>query len=233
MDKPLLLLLPGMTNNAALWQFVAPALASVAEVRTPEFPDQDSVAAMAEVALAAAGSRDFCLAGFSLGGWVAQEIVVRAPERVQRLALIDSGAGPIGAEMKVVMEKSRAAAAKDYDRLLDRMLPGAVHPSRLADRPLCDAIMAMLREVGAGTFQKHCTAAIGRPDWRDELQVYSRRALIVCGRQDQTTPPQQTEELARLLPRATLEWIEECGHLSPLERPEAVAGALRQWLLTN
>ena len=233
MALPLLLLLPGMTNNAELWQYVAPGLAEVAEVRIAEFPTQDSVAAMADAALDLAGARDFSLAGFSLGGWVAQDILSRAPERVERLALIDSAAGPISPEMQALMEKSRAAAARHYDVMLERMLPGAVHPSRLADPALCGAAIAMFRNVGAEAFARHCTAAIGRPDHRDALQEFTRPALIVCGRQDRVTPPEQTEELARLLPGAGVEWIDECGHLSPLERPAAVVSALRRWMSRN
>ena len=131
------------------------------------------------------------------------------------------------------MEKSRAAAARHYDVMLERMLPGAVHPSRLADPALCGAAIAMFRNVGAEAFARHCTAAIGRPDHRDALQEFTRPALIVCGRQDRVTPPEQTEELARLLPGAGVEWIDECGHLSPLERPAAVVSALRRWMSRN
>jgi pimeloyl-ACP methyl ester carboxylesterase len=228
--KTRLLLVPGMLNNERLWRHVAPALADVADCVMPAFATQDSVAAMAAHALAMAGEGPFALAGFSLGGYVAQEIVALAPQRVQRLALIDTGSGAASGAEGIAMQKTAAAAAKDFAKVLERMLPGSIHPSRSEDGALREDLVGMWSSVGAQAFIRHCSAAATRPDRSAVLGRFRGPVTVICGREDQVQPPALSRELAALCGLADVQWIEACGHLSPLERPQELAALLRRWL---
>jgi pimeloyl-ACP methyl ester carboxylesterase len=111
-----------------------------------------------------------------------------------------------------------------------RLLPVFLHPDRLSDKPLTDAVMAMTARVGKDAFLRQQRAIIGRIDNRPNLPAISCPTLVLCGREDQLTPLAGHEEIASLIPGARLEVIEECGHLSTMERPWEVSVALRQWL---
>ena len=170
MKQHTLVLVPGMLNNAILWSTVAPALRDRVEVVTPTFSTQDSVTAMADVVLACTPPGPFALAGFSMGGWVAQEIVWRAGDRVSRLALISSSAGPANANERDMLARAGAVATAGFDAMLERMLPMVMHPSRLDERALRDAAMTMWRDVGPTTYVRQCRAASNRPDLRASLR---------------------------------------------------------------
>ena len=225
-----LLLVPGMLNNERLWRHVAPALADVADCIMPAFAEQDSVASMASHALAMAGEGPFALAGFSMGGYVAQEIVHLAPARVQRLALIDTGSGAASDAERVAMDKTAAATVKDFTKVLERMLPGSIHPSRAEDGAMREDLLGMWGEVGAAAFVRHCRAAANRPDRREDLRRWRGPVTVICGREDQVQPPDLSRELAAICGLGDVAWIEACGHLSPLERPQELAALLRRWL---
>jgi pimeloyl-ACP methyl ester carboxylesterase len=225
-----LVLIPGMLNNASLWNAVAPALRDKAAVVTPTFATQDSVMAMADAVLARVPPGPFALAGFSMGGWVAQEIVRRAGDRVSRLAFISSGAGPANANERDMLARAGAAAATGFDAILERMLPMVTHPSRLDDQALRDATMTMWRDVGPVTYARQCRAVMGRPDLRASLRDLHIPVLIACGSEDQVTAPALARELADLIPSAHLAFVDRCGHLLPLERPSELVALLWRWL---
>lgn len=230
MKQQTLVLVPGMLNNAMLWSTVAPALRDRVEVVTPTFSTQDSVTAMADVVLACTPPGPFALAGFSMGGWVAQEIVWRAGDRVSRLALISSSAGPANANERDMLARAGAVATAGFDAMLERMLPMVMHPSRLDERALRDAAMTMWRDVGPTTYVRQCRAASNRPDLRASLRDLRIPVLIACGSEDQVTPPALARELASLIPSAHLAFVDRCGHLLPLERPDELVTLLGQWL---
>jgi pimeloyl-ACP methyl ester carboxylesterase len=225
-----LVLIPGMLNNASLWDAVAPSFRAGTHVVTPTFSTQDSVAAMADAVLASTPPGSFALAGFSMGGWVAQEIARRAGDRVSRLALISSSAGPANANERDMLARAGAAAAAGFDALLERMLPMVMHPSRLDERALLEAAMTMWHDVGPAIYERQCHAAMDRPDLRAGLRDLRIPVLIACGREDQVTRPTLARALARLIPSAHLALVGRCGHLLPLERPDELAALLRQWL---
>jgi len=201
-----LVLIPGMLNNASLWDAVAPSFRARTHVVTPTFSTQDSVAAMADAVLASTPPGSLALAGFSMGGWVAQEIARRTGDRVSRLALISSSAGPANANERDMLTRAGAAATAGFDDILERMLPIVMHPSRLDNQVLRDAaIRATLRDL--------------------RIPV-----LITCGREDKVTPPALARELESLIPSAHLALVDRCGHLLPLERPDELVASLRQWL---
>jgi len=223
------LLLGGMANNARLWTTVIPHLHAAA-VEVPDYGLCRSIESMSDVAIAAAGSDAIAVVGFSMGGYVAQDMLRRWPDRIARFALIGTRAGRADDATVSIMAKTAAAAEKNFEVVLERMLPGAVHPTRVADPAVSSAVMSMFREVGATAFANQCHAVAHRSDDRPTLASYRGPALIACGLEDQVCPPSLSQELSRLLPHATVRWFEECGHLAPIERPEEVTGALNDWL---
>ena len=100
----------------------------------------------------------------------------------------------------------------------------------MSDKPLTDAVMAMTERVGKDAFLRQQRAIMGRPDNRPNLPKIDCPTLVLCGRQDQMTPLGWSEEIAALIPGARLEIIEDCGHLTTMERPWETSVALRQWL---
>lgn len=227
-----LLLLPGMLNDATLWDRIAPSLSRVCDLVMPVFTEETSIAAMAERALVLAGDGRIAVVGFSMGGYVAQEIVARVPERVAGIALLDTQAGAADDASRVIMTKTASAARKDFEAVLSRLRPSNIHPSRLDDERLVGHLMTMFRNVGAEAFIRQCAAVTDRPDRRETLKASNLQSLIVCGRDDMICPPQRSEELAALLPHAEVVWIDRCGHMSPLEQPDAVVTALMNWIGT-
>jgi pimeloyl-ACP methyl ester carboxylesterase len=183
---------------------------------------------MAARALASLPPR-FALAGLSLGGYVALEIMRRAPERVTRLALLGTSARPEPsaeaerAESSTVLEQSRAAGATPMMALL-------VHPMRLGDRRLTTILAAMADRVGRKAFLRQQRAILRRADSRPDLAAIACPTLLLSGRQDPLAPPSLQHEMAGAIGGSRQIVIEDCGHLSPLERPETVTKALRDWL---
>jgi pimeloyl-ACP methyl ester carboxylesterase len=214
-----LLLLPGALCDAALFRHQIAGLSDIADVRVGDLLRDDSVGAMAARALAAFPGR-FALAGLSLGGYVALEIMRRAPERVSRLALIGTNAR---AEAPDSESPVRADGALPVTSLL-------VHPMRLSDRRLTVILAAMAERVGRKAFQRQQKASLHRPDSGENLKAIRCPTLLLTGRQDRLAPPALQQEMANAIEGARQIVIEECGHLSPLERPEAVTKALREWL---
>ena len=217
--RPLLVLLPGALCDAGLWRHQIADLGDLAEVRCGDLTRDDSVAVMAARVLADAPSR-FALAGFSLGGHVALEIMRRAPERVSRLALIAAAAGP-----EAPTERARAAAGATP------MMNLLVHPMRLGDRRLAALVGAMADRVGRKAYLRQQRAVLGRPDSRPGLASIHCPVLLMAGRQDPVLPASSLQDMAKALPKARIVVIEDCGHLAPLERPEAVSKALREWMV--
>src|SRR5262249_57646568 len=155
-----LVVIPGMLNSALLWDTVALALREKVQVVTPTSLAQDSVAAMANAVLASTPPGPFVLAGFSMGGWVAQEVVRRARDRVSRLALISSSAGPANASERDMLVRAGAAAATGFEAFLEHMLRMVMHASHLGDQALRDAVARMWRDLGPTIYVRQCRAAI-------------------------------------------------------------------------
>jgi pimeloyl-ACP methyl ester carboxylesterase len=226
-----LILLPGMPLDAALWDHQSRHLAEVAVPQVVELSGCDSIAAMADTVLAAAPGR-FALAGLSMGGYVALEILRRAPERVERLALLDTNARADTPEQTANRREGIALARQGKFRAVMRAaLPRLVHPDRLSDQPLVDAVLAQTERVGVDGYEREQTAIIHRPDSRPGLGAIRCPTLVLCGREDALTPPELHAEMATAIPGARLALIEQCGHLSAMEQPQAVTALLRDWLL--
>jgi pimeloyl-ACP methyl ester carboxylesterase len=233
--KPALLLLPGLMCDRAVWAAQIAALSEDAACLVPSYGALGSIAAMARAVLRVASSR-FALAGHSMGGRVALEILRSAPERVTRLALLDTGwqARPTG-EAGVAEERQRRSlvdlAHSGGMRAMGReWVRGMVHPERLEDPTLIESILAMLERQTPDTFAAQVRALLSRPDASDVLGAIACPTLLVCGRQDAWSPLARHEAMSARIARSRLEVIESCGHMSTMERPAQVSAVLRQWL---
>lgn len=229
--KTPLVLVPGLLCDAALWAHQSQTLAGIADVRIGDTMSADSMAGMAEAVLAAAPDR-FALAGLSMGGYISLEIMRRAPERVTRLALLDTAATADDAEKrKNRLDLIKLAETGKFKGVTPRLLPLFLHPDRLTDAPLTGAVMAMTERVGKDAFLRQQRAILDRIDSRPHLAAIQVPTLVLCGRQDSLTPLARHEEMAAAIPGARLSVIEECGHLATMEQPVAATAMMRDWLI--
>lgn len=228
--KTPLLLLPGLLCDAALWRAQSDALADIAEISIGDLTRHESMAAMATWVLASAPRR-FALAGLSMGGYVAFEIMRQAPQRVVKLALLDSSArADTPAQSEQRRDLIELARSGRFKGVTPQLLPRWIHPSRLDDAALTEAVMAMAQRVGRDAFIRQQTAIMNRPDSRPGLSRIACPTLVLCGREDQATPVDRHLEMAADIPTARLVLVETCGHLSTMERPDEVTRAMRAWL---
>ena len=225
-----LVLLPGLLNTRRLYESQIADLADIADAIVPELWRYDSIGAMAQATLDAAPER-FALGGFSMGGYVCFEILRRAPERVERLALMDTQAVPdtpeASARRRGFIEQTRLGR---FHGVQPSLLPTIVHRSRLNDQAVVQPIVEMAAEVGSDGFCREQTAMIARPDSRPLLVEIDVPAVVIVGRQDQATPLSRAREMATDIAHARLVIIEDCGHMAPLEKPAEVSAALGRWL---
>jgi pimeloyl-ACP methyl ester carboxylesterase len=230
MTEPLVLL-PGLLCDAALWAPQVDALRGLADpIMIGDLTRHDSMGAMAEAILAEAPPR-FALAGLSMGGYCAQEIMRRAPERVTRLALLDTSARADSDEQRARRRGLIELAQKgQFKGVTPRLLPLLIHPDRLEDKPLTRTVMGMSARVGQAAFLRQQKAIMGRPDGRPDLARIACPTLVLVGRQDALTPVALHEEIVAGVPGARLTVIEDSGHLTTLERPDPVNLALEEWL---
>jgi pimeloyl-ACP methyl ester carboxylesterase len=227
---PPLLLLPGLLCDEALWAPQRAALADAAEISVADLTRDDSIAAMARRALDSAPPR-FALAGLSMGGYVALEIVATAPERVERLALLDTSARADTEEQTRRRQGLIALAERgQFKGVTPRLLPMLIHPDRIRDEALTAIVMEMAERVGKEAFLRQQKAIMGRPDRRKLLPAIRVPTLVLCGDGDALTPIALSREIAAGIATSRLTIVPECGHLSSLERPEAVNAAMRRWL---
>jgi pimeloyl-ACP methyl ester carboxylesterase len=225
-----LILLPGLLCDARLWRHQREQLADLADLTVADLTGQDSMAAFAQHVLAAAPDR-FALAGLSMGGYVAQEIMRQAPARVTRLALLDTSARADTPEQTARRHGLiRLAEMGKFKGVTPRLMPLLIHPDRLGDAALTEAVLAMAEAVGQAAFLRQQRAIMGRAEGRGDLVNIRVPSLVLCGRQDALTPVELHMEMAASIPNARLAVIEDCGHLSTMERPDQVTAALRRWL---
>lgn len=229
-----LVLLPGLLCDAAAWAAQRDALPGV-DCQVPDYGTLDSLGAMAELVLAQQPAPRFSLAGHSMGARVALEIVRRAPQRVERLALLDTGVDPLAPGDAGAAERTRrlallALARERGMRTMGRdWARGMVHPARL-DTPLFDAVLDMIERKTPAIFAAQIAALLARPDATEVLRGVRCDTLLLCGRQDAWSPLARHEQMQALQPDARLVVIEDSGHMSTMEQPAAVSAALQDWL---
>lgn len=226
-EKRQLVLLPGMLCDRELWRHQLAHLADVAEARVGDLTRDDSVAGMARHVLAAAPAR-FDLAGLSLGGIVALEILRREPARVTGLALLNTTARPPRPEqLDEWCAHASLVEGGRFGEFVEREWVPAVAGS---DVTAAVAARSMALRVGPQAFLLQLAAQAGRADSRDMLPQIACPTLVLAGRQDAIAPVELHEEIASAVPGAALVVVDECGHLSSVEHPHAVTSALRDWL---
>jgi pimeloyl-ACP methyl ester carboxylesterase len=230
MPPTTLVLLPGLLNTRRVFEQQIEALSDIADCVVPELWRHDTIGAMADAALALAPPT-FALAGFSMGGYVAFEILRRATQRVERLALMDTQATPDSAEStkrrRALLEQIKIGRFHGVQRTL---LPQLVHSRRINDATIRQPIFDMAQEIGADGFVREQRAIIDRADSRRMLVDIDIPTVVIVGRQDQVTPLPRSEEMAADIADSRLVVLEDCGHMSPLEKPAEVTAALRRWL---
>ena len=221
-----LVLLPGLVNDERVYAQVRSWLADAADPVVLDLTASDDMGGLADAILAKAPQR-FALAGLSMGGYCALEIVHRAPERVAALALIDTSARPDTDESRANRERQiERARHGEYEALIDEVLPKWIHPSRRDDGAVADVVRAMARDHGRAVFERQQRAIMSRADSRPRLARIACPTAVICGADDALIPREIHEELAHGISGATLHVVADCGHLAPLERPAAVAEAL-------
>jgi len=224
------MLLCGLLCDEVVWQAQADALRPDYDVRVVKFVEQDSLQAMAEHVLRQAPGR-FALAGHSMGGRVALEVLRRAAPRVERLALLDTGFEPVAdgeAGRRAVLVNQ--ALEQGIDTIAtDWGLP-MLAPRHREDVALVQALRDMVGRMSGAIYQAQTRALLGRPDATAVLTGIACPTLILCGMDDGWSPPERHRRMAELAPGAMLRLVPDCGHMSMMEQPAAVLAALREWL---
>jgi pimeloyl-ACP methyl ester carboxylesterase len=229
-EKIPLVLLPAFMTTKALWRHQIDELADIADIQVIELSNYDSVEGMAGAVLEQAPEK-FALAGLSLGGFTAFKIIKAAPERITRLALIDTTARSDPQERiegrKAMIELAEAGR---FDEAVEPYLQMIQNPENPFTEEVFDAVRDMAQKVGPEGLIRQQTAMINRGDSRDGLADISCPTVVICGRQDQPAPLDHSEEIAGAIPNAQLVVIEDCGHFSAIERPDEVTAIMRDWL---
>lgn len=231
-DRPTLYLLCGLLCDAFTFEKQKAALAGRYDVRIVDFFGLDSMEAMARKVLDGAPPR-FSVCGFSMGGRVALKILAVAPERVERLMLLDTGVGPVvsgEAEKRQVLID--LAFEKGVSVLRRTWLPPMLHPDRQTDPAFTEPLGAMIERASPEIFQKQQHALLGRPDATPLLPTIRCPTYVVVGRQDAWSTVPQHEAFAKLIPGAKLVVIEDSGHFVPVEQPEALTRVLVEMMET-
>ena len=225
-----LVLVPGLLCSARLYTSQVTALWPHGQVAIADHRRDSDMAAIAAGILADAPPR-FALAGLSMGGYIAFAMMRLAPERIARLALLDTSARPDLPEQAAGREKfiSLAEAGKLSD-VVETLLPRFLHRSRHNDEPLKAMVRAMAQETGAAAVVRQTRAIMTRPDSRPLLSSIRCPTLVLVGEGDELTPPEMAKEIAAGIAGSTLTVVPDCGHLSTLEKPDAVNAALTAWL---
>ncbi len=229
------MLLPGLMCDGAVWADQVAALGAARTVVVPTYGELDSLGAMAEHVLTLVPPGRLAVAGHSMGGRVAFEILRRAPERVARLALLDTSYHPLPegdagereragrlALLAIAREQGMRAMAREWAQ-------GMLHPSRLGT-PLFEAVLDMFERRTPVQFAAQIEALLSRPDATALLGQIRVPTLLLCGREDGWSPPARHEFMQAHIAGARLVVLERCGHMSTMEQPAAVTAALARWL---
>ena len=234
-ESPVLMLLPGLVCDAAVWAPQVSALGGSARCVVVDYGLRDSLTAMAKQVLDSAPAQRFAIAGHSMGARVALEVMRMAPERVQALALLDTGTHPLadgdaGAKERAgrmaLLERARSEGMRAMGR---QWASGMVHPARL-HTPLFESVLDMVERSSVAQFAAQINALLNRADAAPLLPAITCPTLVLTGREDAWSPPAQHAAMAQAIDGAALCIVEQCGHMSTMEQPEAVSAAMSNWL---
>lgn len=225
-----LLFVPGLACNRTMWADQIDSLSDIADCWVAPLPAYDDLTEIATDILNDAPDR-FALVGSSMGGYLCFEILRQAPERVTKLALIGTTADP---EMPDTTSRRWHMIEKSERRgfltMWREFIPRFVHPDRVDDPALVDALMKQAYEIGHYTFRQHQIAMTKRRGYHDLLNKVRCPTTILVGDGDILTPVDTHEAMAKAIPDARLTVFPNSGHLLSVERPKETAAALRDWV---
>jgi pimeloyl-ACP methyl ester carboxylesterase len=228
--KPVLYLLPGLMCDSGVWRWQAAALAQDCELRIPPLRGFDSLRAMAESVLRDAPAR-FSVVGHSMGGRVAFELAQLAGERIERFAVLDTGAHPVTSDeprkRQILLDVARR---QGLQAVADAWIAPMLHPDNRGDAALIDEITTMILRNSVDDYAAQVHALLGREDQRPYLPRITQRTWLIVGEADEWSPVSQHEAMAKLIPRSELRVVRGGGHMCLLERPDAVTALLQEWL---
>jgi len=224
------LLVPGLNCSARLYADQIPPLWRFGPVQVADHTRADSMDAIAAGILNDAPPR-FALVGLSMGGYIALTILRRAPERVEKLALLDTSARPETPE-QTARRRPQIALAEGgrFAEVSALQFPIFVHRDRHGDAALKERVRIMAEETGAEAFLRQQRAIITRGDVQPLLPSIKCPTLVLVGDGDELTPPSLSQEIAAGIAGSRLVVVPDCGHLSTMERPEQVNTALAEWM---
>ena len=225
-----LLYLPGLLEDGRGFQPQIEGLSALVACTVARLTEHDTMPALAAAALEQAPPGVFALAGHSMGGYVALEILRQAPERVSALALLNTQARPDTPKSTDNRRRMMKLAETDLRAVIDALLAKLVHPQNRDDPAIADTIVEMALAVGKDGFMRQQRAIIGRIDSRPHLADILVPTLVVAGLQDAIMPVELLEELAKGIPRSELVVLEDCGHCATLEQPHETTAHLKTWL---
>lgn len=229
MAEPLVLL-PGMMCDARLFGPQIAALSSDTAVMVAPITQGERIEEIASSLLDVLPQR-FALAGLSMGGIVAMELLRRAPDRVSRIALMDTN--PLAETPQMASEREPQIVAARAGRMLD-VIREELKPNYLAPgeghAAVLDLVVDMADALGPEVFVRQSRALQRRPDQQTTLRKCKVPSLVLCGAHDALCPVKRHEFMAELIPNATLHILENSGHMPPLEQPDETTAALRQWM---
>jgi len=227
-------LLPGLVCDATVWNHAQAALGERTRVLIPDYGLLDSLPAMAEKVLREAPPR-FALAGHSMGGRIALEVLRRAPDRLAAIALLDTGVAPLAAgeagQREAAGRHELLAIAREHGMaaMATKWVQGMIWPPRLGEAPLIASVVDMMARNSADVFAAQIRALLARPDAAPLLSSIRCPTLVLAGEDDSWAPASRHRDMAAQIPEARLSIVPQCGHMSTLERPEEVTAALLDW----
>ena len=235
MNQTPFVLAPGLMCDHTVWEPLVDHLPRLQSRIVIDYQQANTLVHMAQTLLEQAPDQ-FLLAGHSMGGRVALEVLRMAPHRVLGVVLMDTGylpkvSGSVGEEevrkrlalLQIAQEKGVRAMAQEW-------VKGMVHPDRLTDQTLISNILDMFERKSADIFARQLLALIHRPDATPVLRTLTMPTLMLCGAQDAWSPPSQHIEMQQWAPHAQLAVVENAGHMATMEKPQAVAQAMSAWL---